>query len=101
VGQALRIDGDVALDAGDLLPRVVALLLGAIGVLDALRVDDQKARRGAAPLFYAGRANYIFLKPVPERLRHLDQAHSTWRSTRAPCATSDIRSAACAIGSHF
>ncbi len=40
VRQALHVYGDVALDAGDLLARVIALLFGAIGVLYALRVND-------------------------------------------------------------
>ncbi len=65
--QALRIDRDVALDAGDLLARVIALLAGRIGVLHALRVDDQEAGRGAAPLFDAGLANRFFLAPAPAR----------------------------------
>ncbi len=55
--QTLRIDRDVALDAGDLLARVIALLAGRIGVLYALRVHDQEAGRALAPLFDAGRAN--------------------------------------------
>ena len=55
--QALRVDRDVALDAGDLLPRVIALLAGRIGVLHALRVHDQEAGRARALLFDAGRAN--------------------------------------------
>ena len=41
--QPLRIDRDVALDAGHALAGVIALLAGRIGVLHALRVDDQKA----------------------------------------------------------
>ncbi len=55
-----------AAGARDLLASVVAFLASTIAVLDALRVDDQKARRGFAPLFCTGRANYIFLKPAPE-----------------------------------
>ncbi len=57
VRQALRVHRDVALDAGDLLARVVALLLGAVGVLHALRVNDQEAAQGVAPQFLAGLAN--------------------------------------------
>lgn len=40
--QPLRVHGDVALDAGDPLASVVALLISRIRVLHALRVDDQK-----------------------------------------------------------
>ncbi len=57
VRQSLRIDRDVALDAGDLLARVIALLAGRVGVLYALRVHDQEAGRALAPLFGAGLAN--------------------------------------------
>lgn len=67
VRQALRIDRYMALDARNLFARVVALLARTICVLHALRVDDQKARRGLAPLFCTSRANHIFLKPAPER----------------------------------
>ena len=67
VGQALGIDGNVALDPRYLLAGVVAFLARTIGVLDALRVDDQKARRGFAPLSCTSLANHIFLKPAPRR----------------------------------
>ena len=67
VRQTLGINGDMPLDARDLLASVVAFLPGAIGVLDALRVDDQKARRGFAPLSCTNLANHIFLKPAPVR----------------------------------
>ena len=55
--QTLRVDRDMALDAGDFLARVVALLSGCIGVLYALRINDQEAGRGAPPLFGAVLAN--------------------------------------------
>lgn len=55
--QALGIDRDVALDAGDLLARVVALPSSGVGVLHALGVYNQEAGRGAAPLSGAGLAN--------------------------------------------
>ena len=55
--QALRIHRDGALDAGDLLAGVIALLAGGIGVLHALRVHDQEAGRGAASLSGAVLAN--------------------------------------------
>ncbi len=55
--QTLRVDRDMALDAGDFLACVVALLAGCIGVLHALRINDQEAGRGAAPLSGAVLAN--------------------------------------------
>ena len=67
VGQSLRVNGDVALDAGDFLARVISLLVGAVGVLHALRVNDQKAGQGVAPQFLAGLANGFFLRPPPGR----------------------------------
>ena len=55
--QPLRIDRDVALDAGHALARVIALLAGRIGVLHALCVDDQEAGRATPPLSGAVLAN--------------------------------------------
>ena len=60
IGHPLRVNRDVATDAGDLFARVAALLLGAAGVLHALRINDQKAGHGVAPQFLAGLANGFF-----------------------------------------
>jgi len=57
MGQSLRIDGDVALDAGDFFTRVVALQLRTVGVFHALRINNQEAGHGVASLFGAGLAN--------------------------------------------
>jgi hypothetical protein len=65
--KTLRIDSDVALDARDFFASVVTLLLGAIGVLHALRVNNQEAGHGVASLFGSGLANRFFLRPAPER----------------------------------
>ena len=67
MGQALGVDSNVALDSRHFLAGVVAFLTRTIGILDALRVDDKKARRGFAPLSCTSLANHIFLKPAPER----------------------------------
>jgi hypothetical protein len=45
------------LDAGDFFARVVALLSGTVGVLQALRVNDQKAGHGVASQFLVCLAN--------------------------------------------
>jgi hypothetical protein len=45
------------LDAGDLFAGIVAFLLSRVGVLDALRVNNDEAGRGLAPQFFAGLAN--------------------------------------------
>ncbi len=55
--QALGVDRDMALDAGDFLARVIAFFAGGVGVLYALRVNDQEAGRGAASLSGAVLAN--------------------------------------------
>ena len=65
--QALRIHRDVALDAGDLLAGVIALLAGSISVLHALCIHDQEAGREVAPLSGAVLANRFFLRPAPGR----------------------------------
>ena len=57
MGQSLRVHRDVTLDAGHLLACVVSLLFSAVGVFHALRVNDQEAGYGVAPLFLAGLAN--------------------------------------------
>lgn len=57
VGQALRVHGNMSLDAGYLFARIVALLFSAVGVLDALRVNNNEAGCGLAPQFLAGLAN--------------------------------------------
>ena len=67
VSHLCRRDGDVTLDPRYFLAGIVAFLSRTIGVLDALRVDDQKARRGFAPLSCTSLANHIFLKPAPGR----------------------------------
>ena len=82
--QSLRVNGDVTLDAGDFLACVVALLVGAVGVLYALRVNDQKAGQGVAPQFLAGLANGFFLRPAPGRSLRPYRARSTWRNTSRP-----------------
>ena len=98
MGQALRVHRDVALDAGDLLARIVSLLSGAVGVLHALRVNDQKASRDVAPLSLSGLANRFFLRPAPGRWLRPNRVGSTWRSTNAPFATLEILPEACATG---
>jgi hypothetical protein len=47
----------MSLDAGYLFARIVALLFSAVGVLDALRVNNNEAGCGLAPQFLAGLAN--------------------------------------------
>ncbi len=65
--QSRRIHCDMALDAGNLLARVVALLTGGVGVLHALCINDQEAGRATASLFGAVLANRFFLAPAPGR----------------------------------
>jgi len=67
MGQGLGILRNVALDSRNFFASIVALLASTIGVLDALCVDDQKLRRGFAPLSCTSLADHIFLKPAPGR----------------------------------
>ena len=55
------------LDARNLFACVVAFGIGDVGVFDALCINDQKARHGAACLSGTGHANLIFLMPAPAR----------------------------------
>ena len=57
MGQPLRVNHDMAFDAGHLFPRVVAFGAGAVRVFHALCINDAKARLGVASL--------IFLMPAP------------------------------------
>ena len=61
MGKTLRVHGNMTLDSRDLFTGVIAFVLCTVAILHALRVDDQKACRGASPQFLAGRANLIFL----------------------------------------
>ena len=99
VGQALRVHGNMSLDAGNLFASIVALLFCAVGVLDALRVNDDKAGCGLAPQFLAGLANRFFLRPFPGRWFHADRVLSTWRNTNTRYPTWEILREAYATGS--
>jgi hypothetical protein len=101
MGKPLCTDHDVTLDSQYFLSCIATLRTSAIGVFYTLCVDDQKARRGFPPLFCTGHANYIFLKLAPKHLRHLDQAHSSWKSTHVPFTTRETHSAAFATGIRF
>jgi hypothetical protein len=67
VRQTLAIDCNVALDTRGLLACAEALERRRIRVLDALRVNNQQCRAGAAPQLFSGRASLVFLKPAPKR----------------------------------
>jgi type I restriction enzyme M protein len=65
--QSLCIHGNVALDARDLFARVISLQSRCVGVLHALRINNQERWTGVAPQSLSGHANLIFLKPAPTR----------------------------------
>jgi hypothetical protein len=67
MGQTLRSDCDMTLDAGNFFAGIITLLFGAVGVFYALGINDQKAGQAVAPLFGAGLANQFFLTPAPVR----------------------------------
>jgi len=58
--QTLRIDSNMPFDARYLLAGVIAFAAGRIGVLDALRVHDAKARRGLPLVVLAFLRHLIF-----------------------------------------
>jgi|APLak6261659701_1056019.scaffolds.fasta_scaffold17951_1 hypothetical protein len=100
MGQSLGIDDKVALDAGHLFAGIITSVAGAIGILDALRVNDAETRLGVAPLFAAGRANLIFLTSAPADSFRLQVAGSTMKNNDGRYAISGNHSAASATGSH-
>jgi hypothetical protein len=57
VGQALRVHCNMSLDAGNLFAGIVSFLFSTVGVLDALRVNNDEGGHGVAPQFLAGLAN--------------------------------------------
>ena len=98
VGQALRVHCNMALDAGNLFAGIVSFLFCTIGVLDALRVNNDEAGRSIAPQFLAGLANRFFLRPVPRRWFPPDRALSTWQNTNTRYTTWESHREACATG---
>lgn len=66
VRQAIRIDADVTLDAGDKLAAVKTFVLRRIGVLDALGVNDQERRCFVPAKALSDHANHIFLRLLPK-----------------------------------
>lgn len=67
VGQAVGIDADMSLDAGDELAAIKAFILRRIRVLDALRVNDEKTGCRLPSEALSDLANHIFLTPLPKR----------------------------------
>lgn len=55
--QSVRIYGNVTLNARDFLASVIAFLLGGIGVLNTLGINNQKSGVRAATMVRAGLAN--------------------------------------------
>jgi hypothetical protein len=98
VGQALSVHGKMSLDAGNLFASIVALLFCAVGVLDALCINKDKASCGLAPQFLAVLANRFFLRSVPRRWSHADRVLSTWRNTNTWYTTWEIRREAYTTG---
>jgi hypothetical protein len=102
VRQPLRIDHNVALDPRNLFAGVVPFALRAIGILDALRINDAKRRLLVASKADAGRANRIFLVPAPAGSIHLPTAaYSICGNTNTPRPILGNRSATFATGNHF
>ena len=102
VWQPLRIDHNVALDSRNLFAGIVPFAFRAIGILDALRINDAKRRLLVAPKADAGRANRIFLMPAPAGSIPLPTAsYSICGNTNTPRPISGNRSATSATGNRF
>ena len=99
--QTLRIDGNVSLDSRHLLAGVIAFALRRIGVLDALRVHDAKARRGLPSVVLAFLCHLIFLMPALAGFPFLRRARaSNDRSGSAPCSATGSHPARRATSRH-
>ena len=88
MGQALRIHRDMTFDSGDLLTRIIAFVLGAVGVLDALSIHDTEASFFAPTIAASDLANQLFLKPLPAGNLPLGRvSHSIAGNTGSKCAS--------------
>ena len=102
MGQPLSVHGDVALDSRHLLARVIALVLGAVGVLDALGVHDTEAGPFFPTIASPGRVNRFFLRPAPEWNTSPGRvARSIAGNTCSRCANPGSPQAASATGTRF
>ena len=100
--QPLSIHCDVTLDSGHLLARVIALLPGAVRVLDALGVHDAEAGLLFATIASPGRANQFFSRPAPEWILSPGQAaRSIAGNTCSKCANRGSPQGASATGTRF
>jgi hypothetical protein len=75
----------MSLDAGNLFACIVSFLFCTVGIVDALRVNNNEAGCGLAPQFLAGLANRFF-KARSRALIPADRALPTWRDTNTQCA---------------
>ena len=93
---------DVALDSRHLLPSVIALLLGAVRVLDALGVHDAEAGLLFPTIASPGRANQFFLRLAPEwTLAPGQAARSIAGNTCSRCPNWGSPQGASATGTRF
>ena len=102
MGQPLSIHRDVAFDSRHLLPSVIALLLGAVRVLDALGVHDAEAGLLFPTIASPGCANPFFLKLAPEwTLAPGQAARSIAGNTCSRCPNWGSPQGASATGTRF
>src|SRR5207244_4357140 len=102
MGQSLCIHSNMPLDARHLFAGIIAFVSGRIGILDALRVHDAKARQGLALALAAFLRHLIFLMPAIAGFAvHRLPPHSTGRSNTAPSTSTESRLARRARWRHF
>jgi hypothetical protein len=81
--QAVGIDADMAFDARHKLAAIKTFLFRRIGILDALRVNDQKSCVGIPTKALSYLANHIFLEPLPGGCLCLPVSGSILQNTRS------------------
>jgi hypothetical protein len=55
--QAISIDSNVPLDAGDFFAAIITFFFGSIGILDTLSINDQKSGARPATMVLSDLAN--------------------------------------------
>src|SRR5215212_6183286 len=91
----------MALDSRDFFAAIIAFLLCCIGVFNALRVHDAKACFLSPTIAGTDLSNHFFLMPDPVCSLFLLPLRSRSQSRSGRFSTSESRSVAFSIGSHF
>src|SRR5512135_237581 len=99
--QTVGIDGKVALDARNQFASIVTFLFRRIGVLHALRVNNQKGRLLMPAMALPLCANHLFLRRSPGDWGHRRRLSSICANRRSMSATPGTLPATSATGTRF